>query len=46
MLDADMDYNLLKRILDIYDPDYIWLPSNQLENFVYNELVFTALTFH
>ena len=45
MLDADMDYNLLKRILDIYDPDYIWLPSNQLENFVYNELVFTAFDF-
>jgi len=45
MLDADMNHGFLKELLDTYNPDYIWLPSEQLSEFAYDELIYSAFDF-
>ncbi len=45
MLDADMNHGFLRKLLDTYKPDYIWLPSKQLSEFSYYELIYSVFDF-
>ena len=42
MISADLDRDLLKRLMDEYKPEYIWLPSTQMASFTEMEEVFSA----
>lgn len=42
MISADLDKDLLKRLMDEYKPEYIWLPSDQKASFTELEEVFSA----
>lgn len=41
MLDASLDETLLKRLIEIYKPEYLWLPTTNLAEFLECELVYT-----
>lgn len=42
MISADLDKDLLKRLMNEYLPEYIWLPSAQTTSFAEMEEVFSA----
>jgi len=40
MLDANIDDELLIKLLDIYKPEYLWLPSNMLNKFTNSDILY------
>ncbi len=40
LLSSDIDANLLGRLMDIYEPDFIWLPSDKNDMLINTECVF------
>lgn len=42
MVDAELNFELAKNLLEIYKPKYIWLPKNQRENYSDCEEIFQS----
>ena len=38
MIDHDLDFKLTLKLIEIYQPKYIWLPKNLSQNFSYEEI--------
>ena len=45
MLEAKMDVELLKKLISTYNPEYLWLPSEDLANFPRSEVVYSIFDY-
>lgn len=45
MLDANLDRELLNNFLEVYKPDYIWLPESSADEFAEFKKVYSALNY-
>lgn len=45
MLDASTDQVLLNNLLNIYRPNYLWVPNSSLNNYINNPIVFSKYNY-
>ena len=45
MLDASMDRELFKQLLTTYKPEYIWLPTDIINDFSFGKLIYSVLDY-
>lgn len=42
MLDASLEIGMLRNLISTYNPEYLWIPTEQLNDFLQEEIVFTT----
>jgi acyl-coenzyme A synthetase/AMP-(fatty) acid ligase len=42
MLDASLEFDLMKELIKIYNPEFLWIPQDRIENFAYGKIVFSS----
>jgi long-chain acyl-CoA synthetase len=45
MIDSEMDYGFLEELIETYQPEYLWLPNDRLNEFINGSIIFSTYTY-
>ena len=46
MLEAKMDFELLEKLISIYNPEYLWLPNDDVFKFPKEQVICSVFSYH